>query len=239
MTFAEERELEMQRTRLFRNIWRVNAVIIFAAGALAIVVIAISGYYMLKAATHERTAASVVNTDGEQRIKQSFALRGANHISGHPWMLVPLESDQNYGQEYFSKSASAARNYAFVSQSAEMRWLYPHSRFLIVSASQLPRTNYGPEPEVTTLLSFNVVQKDTNGDKRMTPDDLSTLVLTRPDGTGATAILENVQRVVSQELMGEEMLVIYEDRDGYAVASFSIKDFSLVKRARFALPGGA
>jgi hypothetical protein len=36
--------------------------------------------------------------------------------------------------------------------------------------------------------------------------------------------------------MGEEILVIYRDRDGYAAATFSLKDFSPVKRERLTLP---
>ena len=86
------------------------------------------------------------------------------------------------------------------------------------------------------LVSFEVVQQDTDGNKRLTPRDEISLVFTRPDGTGATTILEKVTRVVSHELVGEQILVIYEDREGYAAATFSFKDFSPVKRERLALP---
>jgi hypothetical protein len=226
----------MKTTRLFRNLWRVNAVIIFAAGVLTVVVILVSGYYMLKAATREREVDGIVNTDTGQRVKQSVALGNAREIHGHPWMLVPLESDQEYDGAYFSKSSSAARNYAFVSQAVEMRWLYPHSRFLIVDATQLSGSDCSSDSNVTSLISFEVVQQDTDGDKRLTPDDSSALVFTRPDGTGTTMVLENINGVTSQEVMGEELLVIYEDRDGYAAATFSLKDFSAVKRERFVLP---
>jgi hypothetical protein len=226
----------MKTTRVFRNIWRANAVIIFAAGTLAIIVIAVSGYYMLKAATRERAVDAVVNTDPGRRIEQSFALGNVSPIVGHPWLLVPLESDQHYDQAYFSKSTSAARNYAFLSRSLEMRWLYPHSRFLIVNAVQLPRADYDDESGVTQLVSFEVVQQDTDGDKRLTPEDLSSLVFARPDGTGVSTGLESISEVLSQELTGEELLVVYQDRDGYAVATFSLKDFSQVKRERLALP---
>jgi hypothetical protein len=80
------------------------------------------------------------------------------------------------------------------------------------------------------------VQQDTNRDQRLTPQDTSNLVFTRPDGSGITTVLGNVSEVVSQELMGEEVLVIYRDRDGYAAATFSLKDFSPVKRERLTLP---
>jgi hypothetical protein len=149
---------------------------------------------------------------------------------------VPLESDQHYDMGSFSKEASASRNYVFVSRSLEMRWLYPHSRFLIVNATLLPRDDYDDEPDTTALVSFEIVQQDTNRDQRLTPQDTSNLVFTRPDGSGITTVLGNVSEVMSQELMGEEILVIYRDRDGYAAATFSLKDFSPVKRERLTLP---
>lgn len=226
----------MKTVTLFKNIWRINAIIIFTAGLLAILVVIVSSYYMLKAAIRERAVDAVVNTDGGQRIEQAFALGSANQIAGHPWLLVPLESDQHYDQAYFSKTTNAARNYAFVSPSVETRWLYQHSRFLIVAVSQLPREDYDAEPNFTALVSFEVVQQDTDGDKRLTPDDVHSLVFTRPDGSGVTTVLENVSHVLTQELMGEEILVLYEDRDGYAAATFSLKDFSPAKRERLALP---
>lgn len=229
----------MKTTRLFRNIWRANAVIIFGAGMLALALSVIAAFYMLKEMTRERAVDAVVNSDNGRNIEQSIALGRAIQIAGHPWLLVPLESDQHYDQVYFSKDANATRNYAFLSGSLQMRWLYPHSRFLIVDANQLPGGDYDNESKATALVSFEVVQQDTDGNHRLTPQDSSSLVFTRPDGTGATPVLENVSDVLSQELMGEEILVIYQDRDGYAVATFSLKDFSSVKRERLALPVGS
>jgi hypothetical protein len=81
-----------------------------------------------------------------------------------------------------------------------------------------------------------VVQRDTDKDERLTPKDSSVLVFTRPDGTGSTVVLDNVRRIVSQELLKEEILVVYEDDEGYASATFSLKDYSPVKRERLALP---
>jgi len=223
----------MKTTVLFRNIWRVNAVIIFGAGVLALILVMIAGYYAIKDITRDRSVRRVVNTDIQQSIEQSFELSDPHQVAGHPWLLVPLESDQHYDQGHFSKDASAARNYAFVSGSLERRWLYPHSRFLILDATELPGDS---ESNVTALVSFEVVQQDTDGDKRLTPEDSSSLVFTRPDGTGVTTVVESLSNVVSQNVLGEEILVIYQDRDGYAAATFLLKDFSPVKRERLALP---
>ena len=225
----------MKTTTLFRSLWRVNAIIIFGAGALMFVLGSILAYQFLEDVTRDRSVDAVVNTDTQQNIEQSFGLGTVSRIEGHPWLLVPLESDQHYDQVYFSKDATAARNYAFMSGSLETRWLYPHSRFLIVEANQVSRGDYG-ESAPTVFVSFEVVQQDTNGDRRLTPEDSPSLVFTRPDGTGTTMALENIRKVVSLELLDEEIVVIFEDRDGYAAATFSLKDFSSVKRERLALP---
>ena len=226
----------MRGTRLFRSIWRANAIIILAAGVLSLIVLAFAAFYILKETLREREVTAVINTDAERRIEESLSLGSATQIIGHPWLLVPLESDQKYDQAYFSKSAVAARNYGFISVSGPARWLYPHSRFLIVHASQLPDAEYFEEDKATVLVSFLVVQNDTDKDERLTPEDSAVLVFTRPDGTGSTVVLENVRRIVSQELIGEEILVVYEDNEGYANATLSLKDYSQVKHERLALP---
>jgi hypothetical protein len=227
----------MKRTRLFRGIWRANAIIIFAAGVLSLIMLAFAAVYILKETLREREVTAVVNTDTERHVRESMALGSAVQIAGHPWLLVPLESDQKYDQVYFSKSAVAARNYGFISASAPVRWLYPHNRFLIVDAAQLAGADGSREERATVLISFEVVQKDSNNDERLTPNDLSALVFTKPDGTGSTVVLENVRRIVSQEIISGEISVVYEDNAGYANATFSLKDYSEVKHERMPLPG--
>jgi hypothetical protein len=227
----------MKRARLFRGIWRANAIIILVAGVLSLIILTFAAVYILKETLREREVTAVVTKDTERHVRESMALGSAVQIAGHPWLLVPLESDQKYDQDYFSKSAVAARNYGFISEAAAVRWLYPHNRFLIVDATQLAGAEGSREERATELISFEVVQKDSNKDERLTPSDLSALVFTKPDGTGSTVVLENVRRIVSQELISGEILVVYEDNDGYANATFSLKDYSRVKYERLALPG--
>ena len=120
----------------------------------------------------------------------------------------------------------AARNYGFVTAAGPPRWLYPHNRFLIVNASQLPGSEYAEPENPTAAVAFEVVQADTDGDKRLTPSDLSSLVLVRPDGTQSKTVLENVRRIVSQEMIGEDVVILYEGASGYGKAVISSADFS-------------
>ena len=229
----------MRAHEFFRKVWRFNALVILLAGILGIGVLALTALYALRAVFRERQVTAVVNTDGQQRIQEVLSLGQATQIAGHPWLLVAVASDQTYDRAYFSKSSVAARNYGFVAAAGPPRWLYPHNRFLIVDASQLPGTQYAEPDKPTAVVSFVVVQGDTDGDKRLTPSDLSSLVLARPDGTQSKTVLENVRRIVSQEMIGEDVVIIYEGAPGYGKAVVSSTDFSRVADEPFELPNAA
>jgi hypothetical protein len=226
----------MRTHQFFRRVWRFNALVILFAGVLAIGVLAFTAFYGLRAMFREREIVAVVNTDQQQEIREILTLGRATQITGHSWLLVPVESDQKYDQAYFSKSAVAARNYGFVGASEPPRWLYPHNRFLVVDTNQLPTSDYSERDKPTEVVSFVVVQRDTDGDKRLTPSDMSNLVFTRPDGTGSKVVLENVRRIVAQEMMGEQVVVLYEGSSGYGRAVVSADDFSQVSNESFELP---
>jgi hypothetical protein len=226
----------VKSNQFFRKVWRLNALVILSAGILGIGVLAFVIVMLLQEMFRQRNVTAVVNTGEDQEVREVLSLAQATQIAGRPWQLVALESDQKYDQAYFSKSAVAARNYAFVTASGPPRWLYPHSRFLIVDASQLPAPDYSEKEQQTEAVSFLVVQADSDGDKRLTPSDVATLVFTKPDGTGNTPVIEHVRKIVSQEMMGEELIVLYEGESGYAKAVISSSDFSRVSIEPFELP---
>jgi hypothetical protein len=225
------------KAKTFRYLWRANAVFIFVAGVLSLIGLAIAVVHLLRWEFRDRNVQAVVNTDQKQKIDESLSLGRFQNIPGHPWLLLPLESDQTYEQGSFSKSASAVRNYAFVSPTEPTRWLYPHNRFLILQATLLPGGEFD-ENHPTAFISFAVVEKDTNGDARLTEADSARLVFTRPDGSGQSAVLDDVQGSIAQKLVGEDILVIYRNSDGMARAVFSLKDFARVREEKLEFPGG-
>lgn len=227
---------KMRSNQFFRKVWRVNALVILIAGVLGVGLLAFTTIYALREIFRDREVTAVVNTGEDQKIREVLSLAQATQIAGQPWLLVAVESDQKYDQSYYSKSAVAARNYAFVTASGPPRWLYPHNRFLIVDASQLPAPDYSEKQTATAVVSFLVVRADSDGDKRLTPSDVATLVFTKPDGTESKAVIENVRKLVSQELMGEQVIVLYEGTSGYAKAVISSGDFSRVSIEAFELP---
>lgn len=223
------------KTRIFRNLWRANAVLIFTVGVVSLIVLAIAAASMIRHTFRQRDVRAVVNTDQQQHIDESLSLGQASNISGQPWFLMPLESDQHYDNGSYSKSATAVRNYAFMSATEPTHWLIPHNRFLILDADQSPG-RYGEAARPTIFISFLVVEKDTDGNQRLTAADSGALVFTRPDGTGQVKVLEGVRDVLVRELVGEEILVIYRNAAGYSRAVFALKDFSLLREEKVEFP---
>jgi hypothetical protein len=225
------------KVRLFRFLWRANAVLIFTAGVVALICLAVALIHMLRWPFRDREVRAVVNTDQKQQVDESLSLGSPQNISGNPWVLLPLESDQTYDHGSFSKSAQAVRNYAFVSPTEATRWLYPHNRFLVLHATLLPDADYNDE-QPTALISFEVVEKDTDGDARLTRADSARLVFTRPDGSGLTGVLDDVQGTTEQTVVGEDILVIYKNSTGFARVVFSLKDFSRLREEKLEYPTG-
>jgi hypothetical protein len=225
----------MRAHQFFRKVWRFNALIILFAGVLGVGALAFIAFFALHAMFREREVTAVVNTDDPQETHEVLSLGRATQITGHPWLLVAVESDQKYDRAYFSKSV-AARNYGFVAVGGPPRWLYPHNRFLIVDASQLPGVDFSEPDLPTALVSFVVVRGDTDGDQRLTPADLSSLVLAKPDGAQSKAVLDNVRRIISQEMIGADVVILYEGASGYGKAVISSTDFSRVADEPFELP---
>jgi len=227
----------MRKSQVFRFIWRANAVLILAGGLCALLLVGILAVTQLKWMSRERHVDAVANTDVGGKVDEKLSLGSATRIIGQPWLLVRLSSDQRYEQGSFSKSADAARNYAFVAPAEPTRWLYDHNRFLILDANQIPGTNYDDNDEPTALISFLVVEKDSDNNGRLTGNDDGVLVFTRPDGTGRTTVLEGVHTILSEQRTGEEILVLYEGASGYGSVVFSLKDFSQLRQEKISLPG--
>jgi hypothetical protein len=227
----------MNTQRLFKNVWRINAIIIFAAGLLAIAVLVFAAYEISKDIFREREVRAVVNTNDSAIIQESLALGQATEVHGHPWLLAPIESDQKYDQSYYSKAAVAVRNYVFISGEGNSRWLFPHNRFLISEESQLRNGEYIDEKIPTLAVSFLVRQSDTNNDNRITGTDLGVLVFTRPDGSQAKEAIHEIKRVISQRVRGENILVLYESTKEVYAATVSLKDFEIIRREPIVFPG--
>jgi hypothetical protein len=106
--------------------------------------------------------------------------------------------------------------------------LYNTNEYLIINKELLSDKEYNEkEPQIRAIL-YIVIQKDMNGDNRLTNDDKTVVGLSKPSGDGYKEILSGVEVFVGHKLLDKgTMLIIYQKRGvGYS-AHVALADFSI------------
>ncbi len=123
----------MEDSKLFKNIWRFNAVVLALAGLAAIVVLCLAAFVVFKEITHSRHRQDIVNIDPQSNTQESFRLGGVTHITGSQSIIMPLYSDQSFDLSLASKKSTVStRNLLFSNIGNESnQWLLPNNNYLI------------------------------------------------------------------------------------------------------------
>ena len=216
--------------RLFRLIWRCNAVLIFLAGVLGVLIVAFSAYRIVQDLFFEpRQRTHIVNVDETNEIQPEWRLGRAQRLAGRSILYAPLYSDQAYRQVYYSKSTQSVRNYLFLSgRDGSMHWLLPGIDQLIAETHELAPQPYGEQQQIEAIF-YVLVTQDTNQDERLTIDDQKILAISDSTGRRYTVIKENVQQFIGVEMLDDhEVSVVYESGEKGYWASVSLPDFTLL-----------
>lgn len=154
-------------------------------------------------------------------------------IKGSAHVMVPLNSDQNYSQSYYSKSTHSTRNYLFIdTRSNQQRWFFQTNQYLIVNTSQLSRTD--DKDKDTLAILYTVIKKDTNGDQRLTDADEAVIALSTPSGQGYKEILQGVDTLLGYRVIDQDtMLILYKKQGAGYSAYVGLKDFVLSQESQW------
>ena len=203
----------MENNKFFRTIWRFNSLVISAAGVLAIAVLLFVSYKLYKDVTRERNTQNIVNLEESPEVRENWRLGQLSEVVDGQVFMVPLYSDQTFSREYFSKSSNSVRNYLFIdAKSHERRWLFKHTDYLIESNSKLRLGDYDSRKPVQAII-YELVKIDSNHDSRLTPKDLITVAITKPDGSEYKEIISEVNQVIDWKLLSKKSLLIIFQKD--------------------------
>ena len=173
----------MEENRFFKFVWRFNGIVFMIAAVLAIGVLSFAGYRIYQDVTRERATRNIVNVAEESPIKEKWQLGHLQNVSGTPYVIIPLYSDQSYAQSYFSKSAESTRNVLFINiRTNQKKWLFDTNNYLIINEELLSEKEFDHRERNIRAILYSVVKRDTNGDKRLTNDDKIDVALTTPSG---------------------------------------------------------
>jgi hypothetical protein len=223
----------MEESKLFKSLWRFNAIVIAAAGVFALISVLVTIGVLVYEFTGNRNQNKVVNIDPETETKESFRLGRIQHIEGAGSVLVPLYSNQTFSQIYSSgsKSSRSIRNILFSNMREETNtWLLPSSKFLITQHILVGNRYRAERREDVVSVFYHVVKSDTNGDKKLTSRDKLTLALSTPEGERYTEVIEEVDNVLGYDLLDKEAIAVMFNRGGQGyIAYINLSDFSVKK----------
>lgn len=209
----------MEENKFFKLVWRFNGLIISIAGLLAIVVLLFASYEIYKSTTRDRSTRNMVNVDEGEEINEKWRYGQLNEVVGTNYFMLPLHSDQTFSRAYFSKSSYSTRNYLFINtETSEKKWLFDHTDYLIQSTDRLRLGSYDSE-EPTIAILYTLVKIDSDQNSRLTIEDLSTIAVTKTDGSNYKELISGVELIVDHELINEKELLLIYQKSGVSYSS--------------------
>jgi hypothetical protein len=217
----------MEESKIFKNIWRFNALVIMLVGIFGLVLAIFSSIMLYKNFTRDITVKNIVNIEDKTKKKEEWKLGSITTIKGSNYIMMPLSANQNYSMDSYSKLTSSIKNYLFLDEEGNKKdWLFPNNDYLITQTNLLPNTSYGEQVSDIKAILYYVVKSDTNKDKLLTSSDFQTIAISKPDGTKYTELLGEIDFVNGYKVNGDtSLLVIYQRKNIAYSAKINLSTF--------------
>jgi hypothetical protein len=141
-------------------------------------------------------------------------------------------------QDRAQNDGAAAVNILIVDRKTKKTsWVFKGFDRLIVSQTPMLLGRWAYDDyeasEVAPIhqIVMRVVEKDTNGDGYLTPDDRQTLYICHFNGTEPEKIL-SADQIWTAEQNGKSYVITYRDGDTAYIATYSVPDFKLVEQIK-------
>jgi hypothetical protein len=202
----------------FYFVWQFNALAIAGAAVVCVLLGVYAVVTIFNQKTRPRRVTNVVNVGEQENISEEFTLGNPTTIAGAQYVRVPLYRGQSFstsGSSLYSKSSEQnVVNYLFLNFSSnESRWLFENAGQLLISSQLLSNKlkTMPDEQSVTVGIVYSVVERDSNGDNRLTGNDAISLAASAVDGTNYRKLIEGIERLYSvQQIADDRLLVLYQ-----------------------------
>lgn len=212
----------MEENRFFKLVWRINGLLILVVVAVILTFILYQVINDLTRSGHGSEPVVVENIADDPENKEKWVLGNPMRIGGNDYILIPLVSEN---KEVKLKSASSfamasydryikdpSKNLLFMNKSSnESFWLFEDTSRLILDVTIFP--NDYNEEKPTKAIFYNVVSLDSNGDKKLSYEDDSSLYISSPEGKNYELVLEAYDKIISRSSVGDnQVMLIYQDK---------------------------
>ncbi len=224
----------MEDSKIFRFITRANSVLIFLliTGGM---VLMLGSFVMSSFVRHQDAdAVKVAEVPGDETSpKLELELSGINEVEGSDVQYILLKSKWHGGKFSSGYGGGEIRNVLFlVGKEPEPRWIFPNHANNIRSVSSLVFHDNGDVggSGKTLAIFYEYIDKDSNGDGELDADDLLSIALSKPDGSGFTVLDTGITSQLDEKLLDEGRVVAVLSQKGGKVYfnKYKVDDFTSV-----------
>ena len=221
--------------RFFRNLWRFNAIALAGALVVFVLLAASLAWSLFGETTRTRRVTNVVNVGEQEKVSEEFSLGTPYVLTGTPYVRVALVRGQtSAGSYYLKRSEQNTVNYLFMNASNnEVRWLFDRANQLLIEGQILfDKAKVTDISRSVVGLVYVVIDKDTNGDNRLTEKDAVSVATSDLDGTNYRKLIEGIEQLYSvQQITDDKVLVLYQ-KDKQSVSQlYSLPRMEPLKQA--------
>lgn len=201
--------------RFFRTVWRFNAIAIAVTTVIVVLLSASLAWSIFGETTRTRRVTNVVNVGAQEKVSEEFSLGAPVALAGTPYVRVPLVRGQAYpGSYYLKRSEQNVVNYLFLNTAnSESKWLFEHANQLIVEGQILyDKAKFAPDSSRNVVgVLYVVIDRDSNGDNRLSERDAVSLATSDLDGTNYRKLIDGMEQLYSvQQVADDKVLVLYQ-----------------------------
>jgi hypothetical protein len=228
--------VQPSESRFFKYVWRFNALAIAGAATTCIVLGLSAGWSIFNAEPRPHRATNIVNVDQEDKASEEFSLGNPSAIAGISYVQVPLHRGRRYGVgSIYSGGSQQVVNLLFLNISTnESRWLFNGVGQLVLDSHTLfNKVKDANDPSRAAVAVVHVVvEKDSDGDKRLTEKDAICLATSATDGTNYRKLIEGVDQLYAvKQIADDKVLVLYQKNRETVSALYSVPSMALLMQA--------
>jgi hypothetical protein len=235
----------MKTDRFFKWIWNFNGLVLF----IGIVVGALFISYQIGSAffKDEVVEQPTLNLAQDDKKEEKWSLGYPRKVGDTDFHFIPLESEklsvekkergriyENFGGSSYTPTRS--KNVLLINGNTNHAvWLFKSIEQLIIDIKPLVDREFN-ENSITRGISYEVINSDTNNDKKLDYTDKRTFAISKVDGSGYTEIISGYNKIVESSLNsdGNLFVVFINNNEVYSMVidlhSFKIIDKSLLPK---------
>ncbi len=227
--------MQPSESRFFKYVWRFNALAIAGAATTCILLGLSAGMSIFNAEQRPHRVTNIVNVDQEDKASEEFSLGNPSAIAGISYVQVPLYRGRRYGVgSIYSGGSQQVVNLLFLNISTnESRWLFNGVGQVLDSHTLFNKLKDANDPSRAAIAVVHVVvEKDTDGDKRLTEKDAISLATSATDGTNYRKLIEGVDQLYSfKQIADDKVLVLYQKNRETVSALYGVPSMALLMQA--------